>query len=215
MKHLRARKEVIATALEMNVSGINHGTSGNVSARVVGGFLITPSGIKYQDLKPADVVFMDLDGKIESKRKPSSEWRFHLDIYAKRKDIDAIVHTHSTHATALACLGKGIPAFHYMVAAAGGRDIRCSPYATFGTQKLSGYAVKALKDRKACLLGHHGVIATGDNLDKALGLAVEVETLAHQYLEALKVGKPKTLPKAEMDRVLKKFKSYGASAQDD
>ncbi len=207
------RAKLIATAIELNASGINQGTSGNLSVRCDDGFLVTPSGMEYADLTPDDVVFMTLDGDHQGKRNPSSEWRFHRDIYAARPDAGAIVHTHSVHATALACLSRGMPAFHYMVAAAGGRDIRCAPYATYGTQELSDFAVAALADRKACLLAHHGVIALGSDLHRALGLAGEVETLAHQYLAALSVGEPDTLSDAQMDTVIEKFKSYGADAQ--
>jgi L-fuculose-phosphate aldolase len=203
------RKALIATAIELNTSGINQGTSGNVSVRSGDGFLITPSGIRYSDVAPEDVVLMDLAGVSEGLHKPSSEWRFHRDIYAARHEAAAIVHTHSVHATALACLDLPIPAFHYMVAAAGGHDIRCAPYATFGTQALSDFAVAALDGRWACLLSHHGVIALGNSLSSALALAAEIETLAHQYLLALGVGKPKLLADSEMDLVVEKFKRYG------
>jgi L-fuculose-phosphate aldolase len=142
-------------------------------------------------------------------RLPSSEWRFHRDIYAEKPEACAIVHTHGVYATALACLGRGIPAFHYMVAVAGGVDIRCAPYATFGTQELSDHALTALRERKACLLAHHGLIATGPNLERALALAVEVEALAQMYWQALQIGEPATLPEAEMLRVLEKFRTYG------
>ncbi len=221
MNDLELRKALIATAIELNTSGINQGTSGNVSVRTENGFLITPSGLQYADLEPSDVVLMDFNGDFDSDRQPSSEWRFHLDIYRhshdegenKGHDVGAIVHTHSTYATAIACLKRCIPAFHYMVAVAGGHDIRCAPYATFGSQELSDFAIEALVDRKACLLAHHGVIATGGNLAKAFALACEIETLAHQYLEALKVGQPEILSRTEMDKVLEKFKTYGAQAQ--
>ncbi len=203
------RNELLHTALQMNATGINQGTSGNVSARTEHGFLITPSGLPYDKTSPADLVQMSMDGSSIGRLQPSSEWRFHLDIYRERPDVAAIVHTHSTSATALACLDRGIPPFHYMVAVGGGRDIRCCPYATFGTQQLSDYAVAALQERKACLLGHHGVIATGPNLAKALSIAVEVETLARMYLACLTVGEPKLLDDAEMDVVIEKFRTYG------
>jgi L-fuculose-phosphate aldolase len=206
------RQQVIDTALKMNALGINQGKSGNVSVRWNEGFLITPTGLPYERTTAEDIVFMRLDGSFEGARLPSSEWRFHRDLYAHRPETNAIVHTHSLHATTLACLGHGIPAFHYMVAVAGGRDIRCAPYATFGTQQLSDNALIALQDRKACLLTQHGMIATGAALEKALALAVEVESLAHIYCQALQIGEPVILPDDEMDRVLEKFKTYGQAA---
>lgn len=203
------RAQVIATARAMNDRGINQGASGNVSARCRQGYLITPTGMSYDRLKPDDIVYMRADGETRGKRRPSSEWRFHQDIHANREDVAAIVHTHSAYATTLACLGRGIPAFHYMVAKAGGDNIRCAPYATFGTQALSDNALAALKDRKACLLANHGVIALGATLAEALGLAVEVESLAAQYWRVLQIGEPVLLGEAEMQRVLEQFKSYG------
>lgn len=204
------RRQVIATALAMNASGINQGTSGNVSARLDDGYLITPSGMAYDGLGPDDIVFMRLDGTVEGALKPSSEWRFHRDIYAARPEVGGIVHCHSPYATTLACLGRGIPAFHYMVAVAGGADIRCAGYATFGTQELSDRALEALADRKACLLANHGLIACGRDVGEALKIAVEVEALAGQYWRCLQIGEPVLLPDAEMQRVLNLFKSYGA-----
>ena len=214
MSELRYRKQIIETALAMNSLGVNRGTSGNVSTRWKDGFLITPSGRRYEETKPADIVYVDDSGQAHGKWAPSSEWRFHHDIYRNRNDAHAIVHTHSSFATTLACLRKNVPAFHYMVAVAGGRDIRCAPYATFGTQKLSDHALKALAGRKACLLANHGMIATGPSLQKALALAVEVEALCEQYWRALQVGKPKILPPEEMNVVLRKFRSYGNPEQD-
>lgn len=217
MKHLRLRRAVIDAARAMNSLGINQGTSGNVGVRAGKGLLVTPSGLSYDALQPADIVEMDLDGTWRcerANRKPSSEWRFHRDILAARDDLNAVVHAHPRHATALACLHKGIPAFHYMVAVAGGDSIRCAPYATFGTAELSRHALKALEGRKACLLANHGLIATGADLDAALALAVEVESLAAQYLAALQVGRPKILTKAEMRRVLAKFQAgYGYGSE--
>jgi len=213
MKHLKLRRAIIATAQRMNGLGINQGTSGNVSARAGSGILITPSGVPYEALRPADLVEMNFDGGWECSvagRYPSSEWRFHLDVLRARPEFGALVHVHSIHATALACQRRGIPSFHYMVAAAGGNSIRCAPYATFGTVKLSRNALKALEGRRACLLANHGVIACGKDLESALALAVEVETLAAQYTQALQTGRPKILPEAEMKRVLIKFKAgYG------
>lgn len=217
------RQAVIAAALAMNAAGINVNKSGNVSARClrggVTGFIVTPTGVPYAALVPEDLPFLplrsdgDADVHAQGHRAPSTEWRFHHDIYRARPEFGAIVHTHSCHATALACLGEGIPAFHYMVAAAGGADIRCAPYATFGTQALSDHALAALADRKACLLAHHGVIACGKSLDAALALAIEVENLARTYGEVRKLGAPRLLPAEEMERVIGKFENYGPAAR--
>jgi L-fuculose-phosphate aldolase len=204
------RKEIVAAARRMNALGINQGASGNVSARVGRGFLITPSALAYEAMSAGDIVKISAAGKASGARTPSSEWRIHHDIYAARPDAGAIVHTHSVQATALACLGRAIPAFHYMVAAAGGDSIRCAPYAVFGSQALSDAALIALAERRACLLAHHGVIALGADLDAALGLAVEVEALAAQYLAALGAGTPKTLSKKQMAEVLARFARYRA-----
>ena len=220
MSLLEVAGGVIATARAMNDRGINNGTSGNVSARVDaergGGMLITPSGRPYDDLEPADLIHMAPDtswSTVGPDRdpglRPSSEWRFHLDILAARPDAGAVVHAHPTSATALAIHGRGIGPVHYMVGVAGGHDIRCAPYATFGTQALSEFAVAALDGRKACLLAHHGLIATGGDLGDALAVAVEVENLAEVYWRALQVADPPLLDDAEMDRVLEMFKSYG------
>jgi L-fuculose-phosphate aldolase len=202
------RIRIIATAREMNALDINRGKSGNVSARIDSGFLITPSALPYDETKPEDVVSVDFGGKATGRRKPSSEWRFHRDIYAARQEVRAIVHAHSPFATALACLNRDIPAFHYMVAVAGGSDIRCAPYSTFGTQALSDHAVAALAGRKACLLSHHGMIALGASLAAALALAVEVETLAEMYCRALAIGEPALLGEEEMHAVVDKFAAY-------
>jgi L-fuculose-phosphate aldolase len=208
------RRAVIRTAQAMNDAGINVNKAGNVSARCVrgrsAGLLITPTGIGYDRLQPSDVVFLPLaDGRAVGRRAPSSEWRFHLDIYRRRPELAAVVHTHSPSATALACHGRGIPPFHYMVAAAGGSDIRCAPYATYGTQALSDHALAALEGRRACLLAHHGVIACGTSLEAALALAIEVEHLARMYLAASSLGEPPLLPEDEMQRVVGTFASYG------
>jgi L-fuculose-phosphate aldolase len=198
----------------MNALRINRGKSGNVSARIGGGFLITPTGLAYDAIRAEDIVEMTLEGEVRGSREPSSEWRFHRDIYVARPDASAIVHAHSTFATALACLGRGIPAFHYMVAVAGGSDIRCARYATFGTQELSDNALTAIAGRTACLLANHGMIAVGPSLDAALALAVEVEALAEQYWAALQVGEPNVLSEAEMAAVLHRFRSYGQREHD-
>jgi L-fuculose-phosphate aldolase len=203
------RCAIIVCARRMNEVGLNQGTSGNLGVRVEGGFLVTPTGMDYAALTPDDIVFMRFDGRHEGRRLPSSEWRFHRDILAARDDVDVVLHAHSMFATTLACLRRDIPSFHYMVAVAGGRDIRCAPYATYGTEDLSLHAVEALKGRKACLLANHGLIALGNDLAGALKLAVEVETLAAMYWRALQVGEPVLLDAREMTRVLKKFSTYG------
>ena len=203
------RQAIVQACIEMNASGVNQGTSGNVSARWRDGLLITPSGIPYTALKPTDIVRLAMDGTPTGRHPPSSEWRFHRDILARRPDVGAVVHTHSRAATALAICGREIPAVHYMIAAAGGPTIRCAAYATYGTQKLSDNALKALQGRAACLLANHGVIATGPTVEKALWLAGEVETIARQYILALGVGKPRILSNAEIARVVAKFKTYG------
>ena len=209
MNELALRAAIIATAIEMNDRRINSGKSGNVSARTETGFLITPTGLPYESMRPEDIVPVTLGGVATGPRTPSSEWRFHRDIYVDRPDAGAIVHAHSPFATTLACLGRGIPAFHYMVAVAGGKDIRCAPYATFGTQELSDNALVALSGRRACLLANHGMIAVDASLGNALVLAIEVEALAEQYWRALQIGAPNLLSDAEMDIVLDKFRSYG------
>ncbi|HVE88941.1 MAG TPA: class II aldolase/adducin family protein [Burkholderiaceae bacterium] len=212
------RRAVIATAVEMNAAGISVNTSGNVSARCIRGtrlgFAITPSALPYASLTTSDLVFIDDAEATTGARRPSSEWRFHFAIYAARADVGAIVHTHSPHATALACQQLDIPSFHYMVAVAGGSDIRCAPYATFGTQELADHALTALKNRKACLLAHHGVIACGDDLYAAFALALEVENLARTYIAVRSIGTPKLLADNEMKRVLERFATYGQHADD-
>jgi len=209
VNHESLRLGLIETAVAMNHCGLNQGTSGNLSARCEGGMLITPSGMNYAGLEPGDIVLVDAAGHPQGTRQPSSEWRIHHDIYAGRTDARAILHAHPTACTALACLNRAIPAFHYMVAVAGGRDVRCAPYATFGSQELSDRVVDALNGRKACLMANHGLVCLAENLDRALALAIEIETLARTYLQALSVGEPIILDDAEMDRVLLKFKSYG------
>ena len=200
--------QLIEYARKMNRSGINQGTSGNLSVRQDDWMLITPSAVPYDDLEPGDIVQVNFDGSAVGSRKPSSEWRLHLDVYRDRPDARAILHAHPVHCTALACLRRDIPAFHYMVAVAGGSDIRCSPYATFGTQELSEHAVAALEGRKACLMANHGLVCLADNLDAALALAIEIESLARSYLQCLSVGEPVILDEDEMNRVLMKFESY-------
>lgn len=207
------RRALIETARAMNRSGINRGTSGNLSVRSGDGMLITPSGMPYDALEPADVVFVDEGGEAHGQRLPSSEWRFHHDIYRSREDAEAILHAHPASCAALACLREPIPAFHYMVAVAGGRDIRCAPYATFGTQALSDNVLGALDGRRACLMANHGLVCLAGDLEKALALAVEIEHLAGTYLKCLSVARPVLLDDAEMDRVLEKFRRYGLQAR--
>lgn len=209
LPHLRQREALLSIARRLNPSGLNQGTSGNLSHRVDSGFLITPTGMEYDALRPEDLVVMRFDGSHEGSRRPSSEWRFHRDILASRPEVNAVLHTHSPNSTAVACLRRSIPAFHYMVSVAGGSDIRCAPYATFGTEELSRHAVAALEGRKACLLANHGLIALGADLPSAFKVAVEVETLAGMYLRALQAGEPVLLDDAEMAVVLEKFKTYG------
>ena len=214
LKYLGLREEIIETCLKMNEEGINQGTSGNVSARTEKGFLITASGVPYHRMKPEHVVEMDLDGGYRGDYLPSTEWRMHMDIFRHRPEAGAIVHTHSIYATALACLRKDIPPFHYMIGIGGGSTIRCSDYAEFGTQALSEVMLKALEDRSACLLGNHGQIAFGNNLEKALWRAGEVETICHQYWAALQAGKPVILNDEQMTTVLARFKTYGKQSDE-
>ncbi|MCF8179487.1 MAG: class II aldolase/adducin family protein [Sulfuritalea sp.] len=222
--------KVLATARAMNASGINRGSAGNVSARCEEGFIITPTGMAYETCADDDMVIVDLDGRLRKagdgalcvpgiplrervtagrQRKPSSEWRFHRDIYAARTEAGAVVHTHSPFATALACQGMSVPAFHYMVARFGGADVRCATYATFGSQELSDAIIIALDRRCACLMAHHGMVVFGRDCDHALELAVELETLCEQFWRVSQLGQPQLLDDAEMARVLAKFASYG------
>ena len=201
--------EVIKYAKMLNSKKLSALRSGNISVKYKEGFLITPSGTKYFSLKRKDIVFVSLKGKFDKKKGiPSSEWRFHQDIYLNKKEAKAIVHAHSNSATAISSHGKSIPSFHYMVAMAGGNDIKCAKYATYGTRELSKNILKALENRCACLIGNHGQIAFSKNLSKAFELAEEVENLSHQYITALKIGKPKILSLKEMKKVLEKAKNY-------
>ena len=212
----KARRAVIDTALAMSRSGLSPGRSGNVSCRWQDGMLITPTGMAYDAIRPRDIVYVDAHGETPARksRKPSSEWRFHLAAYKARPDMGAVVHTHSLNATVLACARKPIPAFHYMVAVAGGTDIPLVPYDTFGTEELARHVAKGLKKRNACLMANHGQIALGATLAAALELAHEVEVLAAQYCAVLALAKPHILSHEEMARVLKRFKSYGQRGQD-
>jgi L-fuculose-phosphate aldolase len=214
LKHVDLRKEVIATCLQMNAEGINQGTSGNVSVRTDRGFLITASGIPYHRAKPVHIVEMDLEGGYFGDFLPSTEWRMHFDIYRTRPEASAIVHVHSTYAAALSCIREDIPAFHYMIGVTGGTTLRVSEYAEFGTQELSDAMLVAMTDRRACLLANHGQICFGPTLDKALWLAIEVETLCKQYWVAKLAGNPVILEASQMRTVLARFATYGKQASD-
>ena len=205
----KIKTEIIKYSKILNSRKLSALRSGNISVRYKNGFLITPSGKKYSSLKNKDIVFVSLEGKFDKKKGiPSSEWQFHQDIYKNKKEANAIVHTHSTNATAISTHKRGIPPFHYMVAMAGGHDIKCAKYATYGTRKLSKNILKALKGRKACLISNHGQIVFEENLPKAFELAEEVENISLQYITSLKLGKPKILSLNEMKKVLSKAKNY-------
>jgi L-fuculose-phosphate aldolase len=206
---LAIRQSIIAACRQMNALGINHGTSGNISVRCSEGLLITPSGLSYERMTHEDIVPMQIDGSCEHRLQPSSEWRFHCDIMKARADVGAIVHAHPIYATAFGICRKEIPAVHYMIAASGGPTIRCGPYASYGTAELSEIAVAALEGRNACLLANHGMIATGPDLEKAMWLALEVETLCKQYAAALAIGTPHVLSDDEIARTVEKFRNYG------
>ena len=202
MKNLEKRKEVITYSIKLNTTNLSPLRSGNISVRSiensVEGFLI----------KEEDIVFVSNEGNHDKNLKPSSEWRFHKDIYLKKPDAKAIVHAHSPHATAVSAHGKDIPAFHYMIALAGGDSIKCAKYATFGTQELSDNIIDALENRKACLMSNHGQVAFGENLESAFELAEELENICHQYINTIKLGEPKILSSSEMDVILEKVKNY-------
>ncbi|HTS86703.1 MAG TPA: class II aldolase/adducin family protein [Usitatibacter sp.] len=205
------RLRLLAAVRRLSERGLNQGSSGNASVRFEAGFIVTPSGKPYEGMEAEDLVFVDAGGKPHGRHAPSSEWRMHHDIFARVADAGAVVHTHSPYATTLACLHKPIPAFHYEVAFAGGNDIRCAGYATFGTQELSDYALAALEGRRACLLANHGQIAWSDDIEHAAVLAEKVEALAQRYCLALQLGEPPLLSDDEMKRVVGKFSSYGRS----
>jgi L-fuculose-phosphate aldolase len=214
IKYHDLRKAVIKTCLAMNEERINQGTSGNVSVRTDEGFLISASGVPYKKMKPEHIVEMDLEGGYRGAFLPSTEWRMHMDIYRTRPEAQAVVHVHSTYASALACLRKDIPAFHYMIGVAGGNTLRCSDYAEYGTQGLSDTMLKAMADRSACLLANHGQIVFGASLEQALWRAVEIETICHQYWVASVFGKPVVLSDMEMKSVLNRFGTYGKQLSD-
>lgn len=203
-------RKIIEACLDMNRSGLNQGTAGNISCRYEGGMLITPSGIAYEQLEENDIVFVDDDGIYEEGKVPSSEWRFHQIIYQTRADLHAVVHNHALFSSTLAIMNKGIPAIHYMVAASGGKDIPCVPYATYGTPELSDYVATGFKDRNCILMQHHGMTAAGESLAKAMWLAEETETLAKMYVNLLQTGIDiPVLSDEEITVVLGKFKNYG------
>ncbi len=212
MSDSRLRAQLLRTARALNSTGLNHGKAGNVSVRYEDGFLITPSGIAYEQLETSQLVFVNDRGQWAEGLMPSTEWSMHHGVYQAHADIHALVHCHPRHATAVACTRQGIPPFHYMVAVAGGHDIPCCGYETFGTQALADSVANALADRKACLMANHGIMATGTDLDSALNLATEVENLAAQYLLAKQTGDMVLLSPAEMDAVIEQFRShYGQS----
>jgi len=209
----RGRRAIVESVRWLMARGLYAGTSGNVSARAPGGMLITPSAVPCEAVDAASIIFVAGDGAARGRLAPSTEWRIHRDIYRRRPEVGAVVHTHSTFATALACLRRPVPAFHYMVAKAGGDDIRCARYATYGTAALSRNALAALAGgRRACLLANHGLLALGGDLAAARALAQEVEALCAQYLHARAAGAPAILPAREMRRVRAKFAGYGAGA---
>ena len=201
--------DLIAVARALQPAGLNKGTSGNVSVRDGDSFLITPTGLPYDTLAPDDIPRMALDGSWTGKRKPSSEWRFHRDLYAARPEVGAVVHAHSPFAVSLACLRRDIPPFHYMIARFGGDTIRCADYAIFGSQELSNAAMHAMAGRRGCLLANHGLLVAGRDLAEAFALAVELEELCEQYWRACQIGTPVLLTAAEMRAVLEQFKGYG------
>lgn len=206
------RRAIVETCRQMNALGINQGTSGNVSARCGDVMLISPSALPYDRMQPGDIAVMPLEGEYgawQGPRRPSTEWRFHLDILKSRPEVNAVVHAHPTYCTVLAITRRPIPACHYMIAAFGGNDVRCAPYATFGTRELSAHALAALEGRMACLLANHGMIALGESLAKALWRAVELETIARQYYFSLLIGGPVLLSERDIAETAAKFASYG------
>ena len=210
-------KQILCDAIiKLNTLGLNHGSTGNCSIRKEEGFLISPSGIRNDSLKSEHIVLMKMDGTLVNPKKlqPSSEWLFHRDIFTSRKDVNAVVHTHSVYASALSVLGAAIPQFHYMIAVTGGKEIPCAQYAMFGTQELSDNILKSLGKQKACLMSNHGLITVGNDLKEAVDIAEEVEHLSKMYVKANMPRKPHLLSDEEMDDVLKRFQSYGVWKKD-
>ena len=212
-QELALARKVIETCLDLERRGLNQGTSGNVSVRLsadpADGFLITPTALPYDIMQPEDMVRMDFEGGHDGRREPSSEWRFHLDIYRARPEVGAVIHTHSGFSTTLACMRREIPPFHYMIALFGGSNIRCCEYATYGSQELSNLLLRALEGRNAALMGNHGLVVLGPSLQRALALTVEAETLAMMYWRAAQMGQPRLLSDPEIARVREKFATYG------
>lgn len=206
---------LVAAVRRLDARGLNRGSTGNVSLRSGAGMRITPTGASADTLVAEDIVYLGFDGGVQGPWQPSSEWPFHRAIYVLREDVQAVVHTHSTYATALACLERPLPAFHYMVAVAGGDSVPCVPYHTYGSQALSDAVAAGLTGRNACLLAHHGLVACGESLEQAMTIAIEIEALCQTYLAALAVGEPARLSSAEMALVIEKFKRYGRSARRD
>ncbi|PZR00340.1 MAG: class II aldolase [Cereibacter sphaeroides] len=209
LTELEKRRFIIEHCLEMNLKQLNQGTSGNISIRHGDGLLITPTSIAYEKMKPEDIVYLDMDGTAAGQHAPSSEWRIHRDIMKARPDVNGIVHAHATYCTILSIMNLEIPPIHYMVAFAGGSNVRVAPYAIFGSEELSSNALKALEDRNACLLEHHGMIAVGKSLPRAMWLAVEIETLARQYHGCLAIGTPRFLAEKQIEEVAQKIAGYG------
>lgn len=205
----RHREKLLHTCRKLIELGLNKGTSGNASVRVEDGLLVTPSGLEVEAMMPGDMVWMDGQGQFHGDRAPSSEWRFHRDILQARPEIHAVIHAHSMFATTLACMHKEVPPFHYMIAVTGSDRIRCAPYALFGSQALSDHALVALQGSRACLLANHGMIVLGEDLERALAVAVEVENLCEHYWRALQIGEPQLLSEQEMAEVFERFQGYG------
>ena len=213
MDEISLRKQVAETSARTVQERLNRISSGNVSARFGGGFLVTPSGVPSAEVRPEQVVFVEMDGTWQGNLRPSSEWRFHRDLYAARPEVGAVVHVHSPFAVSMACLRRGIPPFNYMIAAAGGKTIPCADYATFGTQALSDNILAAMGDLRACLMANHGQVAVGRDLPQALAVAIEVEALCEQYWRACQLGEPVLLTDAEMDEAISAFRGYGVNAR--
>jgi len=207
------RERAVAAMRRLDTLGLNRGSTGNLSHRLGAGMLITPTGIGADELQARDMVWLGDDGTLRGDWQPSSEWHFHRAIYMARPDLNAVVHTHSVNATTLACLERGLPAFHYMVAVAGGDGIPCTAYHTFGTEALSRAVAEALRDHDACLLAHHGLVAGGASLAHAMKIAIEVEALCETYLKALAVAEPTLLDGAQMAEVIEKFCTYGRTVR--
>ncbi len=207
------REAAVLAIRKLDSLGLNRGSTGNLSLRFdaddQAGMLITPTGMGADDLRPQDMAWVGFDGTRRGEWQPSSEWHFHQAIYQARPDLNAIVHTHSTHAAALACLRRELPAFHYMVAVAGGDGVPCVPYHLFGTEALSNAVAAAMQDRQACLMANHGLVAAGAHLRQAMKVVQEIESLCQVYLQALAVGEPAVLSKEDMRQVIEKFRSYG------